>query len=285
MFVFDGKNVNPAFLQGFLEPHEQRCVQLCSIVRKSEPNTFVFSKSGEIKSEDDIFGIANIDTTFLHCFPYISAKKKNDDFDKSILSVVQNSNVSCVNGEKLASEYIINLLSEHGKKIFQKNEYFLMTKEDVNGLPPPASLLSMGEEIVCCNFDHADDLVSLQKNYLIEEVIPKGSKPSDDYPKSNIEKILKEQKVFAIRSDGEFVAKANTNAIGWNWIQIGGVYTNPLYRRNNYALCLVSTLAHHINKNGRKTCLFVNKKNLPAISLYKKMNFKTECDFVICYLD
>jgi predicted GNAT family acetyltransferase len=47
--------------------------------------------------------------------------------------------------------------------------------------------------------------------------------------------ILQNQLVFALFCDDEPVAKANTRAIGFNWIQIGGIYTLPLFRKNGFA--------------------------------------------------
>lgn len=287
MFFRAAEQVDPDSLQNFLKKHEHTCVTLCSIVRRNASNVFVF-----MKSEGEIWGVLHMDLSISYCLPFL--KNPSEEFEKLFLLVAAESGffgpsavkkISCIDGEKLAGEIILSILMKYGFKIFARTEYFLMTKEDVSELPPPASLLSMGEEIVCCKAEHAEELYDLQFHYLKEEVSPKGRDFTDLYVKSSIKSILKNQKVFAIESDGKFVAKVNTNAIGWNWVQIGGVYTDPLYRRNGYSLCLLSTLCRRINKTGRKSVLFVKKNNLPALALYEKLDFKKSCDFQITYFE
>lgn len=281
MKLFQAEQVKDSFIREFLEKYEYSCAQLCSSVRRGEEGIFVLTRKDSVSSAADVFGVISVTGAIHHCLPFL--KNENQELDKILQELFYGKKILCIDGEKKGTEYLKGLLESSGLKVRHTNEYFLMVKEDDALLPPPASLLCMGEEIVCCKTDHEEDLYDLQKHYLIEEVSPGGEKPSDLYVKSNVKSILKNQKVFAIENDGKFVAKANTNAIGWNWVQIGGVYTDPLYRRNGYALCLVSTLARRIYKTGRKMCLFVNKKNIPALSLYEKLEFRKSCDFQIIY--
>jgi predicted GNAT family acetyltransferase len=99
----------------------------------------------------------------------------------------------------------------------------------------------------------------------------------------SLRQILKNQLCFALTSDGDIVAKANTNAIGINCIQIGGVYTHPLYRRNGYAGALVQALCNRALRSGKQPVLFVKEKNMPAFALYQKIGF-AECGrYAIAY--
>lgn len=264
-------------LQSFLKKNEKYCVQLCAGIRKNENGIYVLTDE-----KDEIWGVISTDHSIYHCLPNLAGP--NPEFEECFYSLI-GKKINSVVGEKKATELIVNLLKQKRMKPYYTNEYFLMIKEDDAALPPPASLLSMGEEIVCCNHTHADDLFDLQFNYLKEEVIPPGKKTSDLYVRSNVKSILKNQKVFVIESDGKFVSKVNTNAIGWDWIQIGGVYTDPLYRRNGYSLCLLSALCRRINKQGRKCVLFVKKKNTPALKLYEKLEFKKSGEFQITYFE
>ncbi|MCQ2585377.1 MAG: GNAT family N-acetyltransferase [Treponema sp.] len=266
-------------LQNFLKKHEKNCVQLCSSVKHNENNLYVLLE--DEKSEEP-WGVISTEHSIYHCLPNL--KSANPEFEKCFNSLI-GKKINSVVGEKEVSKIIVGILEKKKFKPYCTNEYFLMTKEDDSALPPPASLLSMGEEIVSCNNTHAEDLFDLQFHYLKEEVIPPGRKISDFYVRSNIKSLLKNQKVFVIESDGKFVSKVNTNAIGWDWVQIGGVYTDQLYRRNGYSYCLLSTLCRRINKQGRKCVLFVKKKNTPAQNLYEKMNFKKSGEYQITYFE
>lgn len=289
MIFYNLEQVNQQILKEFMQKYEYFCVSLSAMVRREVKNIYVLARN-EIKTPDDIWGVIHIDIGITHCLPFY--KNENQEFEDCLLKILQlsgyngtNKKVSCIDGEKTVTALLVKFFEQYNYRILSSTLYYLMTKEDDSCLPPPASLLSMGEEIVCCKQDHSEDLYDLQFHYLKEEVVPLGKAPSELYVRSNLKSILKNQKVFAIESDGKFVAKANTNAIGWNWVQIGGVYTDPLYRRNGYSLCLLSTICRRINKTGRKICLFVKKANLPALSLYEKLDFKKSCDFQITYFE
>lgn len=286
---------NSAIIQEFLQKYEFLCVSLCSLLRKGDKNIFVFINE-EVDQKDfsskNIWGVVHVESSVTHCLPFY--QKENKEFEKIFAELLESRGflipnasrkISCVDGEKRASELLVRFFQKKGQKMFFSNEYFLMTKEDDEGLPPPASLLSMGEEIVCCKSDHSEDLYDLQYKYLKEEVFPPGKQLTDFYVRSNLKALLKNQKVFAIESDGKLVSKVNSNAIGWNCVQIGGVYTDPLYRRNGYSFCLLSTLCRRINKTGRKCVLFVKKKNLPALGLYEKLDFRKSGEFQISYFE
>lgn len=282
MQAFDKHKISPEKVHEFLEKYEFSCASLCAAFRRGEKGIYV------IMQEDQIFGVLQIESSVLHCLPFLAGNPENQKAFEPLflaLSRKEKKKITCIDGEKEASLVLQKILEGQGRKVFFVNEYFLMTKEDEKELPPPASLLSMGEEIVCCKPDHAEDLFDLQKNYLDEEVVPPGKKASELYVRSNLKEILRTQKIYAIECDGQFVAKVNTNAISWNWVQIGGVYTDPLYRRNGYSKCLMSTLCRRIIKTGRKCVLFVKKKNLPALGLYENLGFNKSLEFQITYFE
>ena len=118
---------------------------------------------------------------------------------------------------------------------------------------------------------------------MAKEVAPAGKQVSDLEAKARLKSILKDQLCFALQSDGEIVAKANTNAIGFNYVQLGGVYTHPLYRKNYYAWHLVYTICQRVLKAGRKISLFVKEKNNPAHALYERIGFTTFGKYEIAY--
>lgn len=257
----------------FLLPYEKICTSLCSYVRKKNPNIYAIVKNSKINSCDEILGIFYFKGTFLHCLPNLTKEMlfllKNFFSDKKIKSI---------NGEKLTTEKLISIFPQ---KPYQINSYKLMILEK-SALQPPQKL-EQNKKICRCTEDDIELLFDLQKKYVIEEVAPTAKKVSDLEIKIALRNILKNQLVFAIFDDKIAISKANTNAIGWNFVQLGGIYTNPLYRKKYYAWTLIKILCDKIQKNDKKICLFVKEKNLSAINLYKKLGFFETNSFEIAY--
>ena len=155
------------------------------------------------------------------------------------------------------------------------NTYDVMLLSSPPNLPPEK--LSEDDQIICCTKNDFSSLFDLQKNYIIKEVALPNQKITDNDCNLMLSDILKNQLVMAVScdtEDGKFVSKVNTNAIGFNWIQLGGIFTHPLYRHNYYAWTLIQTISQRIQKSGKKVCLFVKTRNNPALSLYEKIGFK-----------
>lgn len=264
-------------LQFFLLPYEHECVLLASHIRKESENLFIVENDSE-----EICGVLHFDGTLLHCIP---EKNRNDRMKAVLKSFLSNLEkpVKCINGEAAASNFILEILNEMEKNPSQTNNYNLMILDD-EPFPPPEKL-SCDDEVRRCSEDDLEDLLDLQKKYIIKEVAPVGKQVSDMQCAMSLRQILKTQLAFALYSDCEPVAKVNTNAIGWNWVQIGGVYTHPLYRRNFYAWNLIVMLVRRIQKASRKVCLFVKEKNNPAIELYERIGFRNAGKFQIDYFD
>ena len=146
-----------------------------------------------------------------------------------------------------------------------------------------AIVLSGGEEIIRCTEHDMEILHPLQKDYMKDEVAVPGRQISDAEVDITLRNLLKNQLCFALTFDGDIVAKANTNAIGINCVQIGGVYTHPLYRRNGYAGALVQALCNRSLRAHKHPVLFVKEKNRPAFSLYQKLGFEECGRYTIAY--
>lgn len=177
-------------------------------------------------------------------------------------------------GEESSAKFILSFIqnSNTPKHI---NNYDVMTLTSTP-LPPPEKL-SDDDQILCCTINDFTSLFNLQKNYLIKEVALPNQKINDNECTLMLSDILKNHLVMAMSSglgDNEYVSKVNTNAISYNWIQLGGIFTHPLYRHNYYAWHLINTICTRIQKSGKSVCLFVKDRNNPAISLYKKIGFK-----------
>lgn len=264
----------------FISPYESSCVQLCSYIRKNSPNVRVLSKSDNISAESTL-GIIYLDRTIFHCIP-----EKNLSFldGNLILQTISNcvKRVKCVAGESAATNYFINILKTKISNPYQVNHYNLM---EANSILSPAEPLSNDDQVIHCTENDLEALLPLQQKYLQDEVAPYGRQISLAETQLDLRQILKNQLCVALSSDGELVAKANTNAIGINWIQLGGIYTHPLYRRNGYAWHLISAICRRTCSAGKSTALFVKNINVPAIELYKKLGFKKTGTFTISYFE
>lgn len=285
--------------QQFIAPYEETCVSLASLVRrKSDKLVFLVSsdetvvewpRSGCIETTG-LLGIINLDSTLYHCIP--DPSQLEADFLKAQLPYFLKKPVRCISGEKNATDFLIKIFPDPAQTYDYKMMRFLVPStplrdhEDTPVAERSRSTepeLSGGEEIIRCTEHDMEALHQLQKDYMKEEVYVPGRPITDAEVDISLRQILKNQLCFALTVDGDIVAKANTNAIGINCVQIGGVYTHPLYRRNGYAGALVQALCNRAFRSGKQPVLFVKEKNTPAFSLYQKLGF-AECGrYTIAY--
>ena len=283
-------------IEEFIAPHEYKCVTLASHIRKKDEHIFIISKNDSVQTAEDIAGVIYFEKTLLHCIPNIepllptvtlNVSPVMTELAQALLlffeaqKVFTEKKIKVINGESIGTDFILSILQTKSLEPQQTNHYKLMTLDEY--LLPPPEPLSCDDEIRRCNDNDFDSLFELQKKYIVKEVAPANKQVSDLECSASLKQILKNQLCFALYSDGEVVAKANTNAIGIHWVQLGGVYTHPLYRKNYYAWNLVYAICRRIKKTSRKVCLFVKDKNNPALQLYHRIGFTEKCDFKICY--
>lgn len=271
----------------FIQPHEEKCIFLSSQIRRESENLYLLTKNApstsvfKTQNFDNLLGILYIDNTIFHCIPHID-KIDKADFSKALTQLIKENQlkIKCISGEAQTTELIKEALQNELGEPYQINHYKLMTAAEI--INPPEEL-SNNDQIIRCTQDDMDLLFPIQKKYMNEEVAPFGKRASGAEVSIGLRQILKNQLVLALESDGEIVAKANTNAIGINWVQLGGIYTHPLYRRNGYAWQLVSAICRRTYKAGKKSALFVKDINVPAMELYKKLGFTDSGLYEICY--
>ena len=283
MKVYEAKSENLAILQEFIAPQEQFCVLLAEKIRKSSKNLYFLSECENLQNAEQIKAVFFFDGTLLFCLP---ENVQNDYYKQEIKCFLVDKNVHCIIGKKEWAVFIESILQELGKSANPNycTTYNLMTlkEEDLN-FPPEK--LSFEDEIRRCSIDDFELLYDLQKMYVSEERIAPKAEITENYLKADLLKILKHQLAFVLLSDMEPVAKINTNAIGFNYIQIGGVFTHPLYRQNYYAWHLFCVLLGRIFRGNKNPCLFVKEKNLAAHNLYERIGFKNSGKFAIDYFD
>ncbi len=264
--------------QQFIILHEETCASLASLVRrKSDKLVFISDPSTPLRDRPSILGILNLDSTIYHCIP--DPDLLDADFLKSELPYLMKKPVRCISGEKSATDFLLKIFPNPA----QVYDYKMMRWPNSAVASTVSTTLSGGEEIIRCTEHDMEILHPLQKDYMKEEVAVPGRSLTDAEVDISLRQILKNQLCFALTVDGDIVAKANTNAIGINCVQIGGVYTHPLYRRNGYAGALVQALSNRAIRSGKRPVLFVKEKNTPAFNLYRKLGFEENGRYTIAY--
>ena len=291
--------------QSYLLPIEQKCVFLSQLVRKHSPDIYIIldnnpdnlnnsDKSSQLINLQNVLGVFYLNKSLFHCFKDTS-KVNIADFTPLFYEILTQNQKSIKNisGEKDGTDFfleVIRNLSENLDSTFTKkfnvkqiNDYKLMV------LPhqqfQDSQKLYNDDFIMRCTENDMENLFEIERNYLQDEVAVRGQKVSDAEVSMRLRQILKNQLYFALISDDRIVSKAYTNAIGKNWIQIGGVYTLFQFRQNGYAAHTVSTLCKRILQAHKKISLFVKTKNLPAQQLYKKIGFSFHSDYKIVYFE
>ena len=127
------------------------------------------------------------------------------------------------------------------------------------------------------------EIYPLQKAYEIEEVLLEPDRFNPLICMGHLRDALKKQLIYGTRINGRLIAKAGTNALGVNWVQLGGIFTAPGYRGRGIARRLLSQLLSSIDGRGLGATLFVKPQNIPAVSLYKRVGFTEAGPFSIAY--
>ena len=127
------------------------------------------------------------------------------------------------------------------------------------------------------------ELFPLQLDYENTEVAYEGRPINPAVCKLSLRARLTTEYIYKVSADGHIVAKAGTNAQGFHWLQIGGVYTLPAYRNKGLAAAAV---AHLISTHSAKThgfALFVKTANTAALRVYEKLGFEQCGPFRMSY--
>lgn len=269
-------------IEQFILPFEQNCVQLASLIKHKAPTIHCIFNTMDDCNPDcaSLTGVFSYDSVILSYLAF-PEKINQTEFLSYLSELINEKPVKCISGIKTSTDFFVAAINQLGFSQKSSISYELMTLQTEPFSPPEK--LSADDEIKRCTYDDLELLLDLQKKYMIKEVVPQGHQLSDLECSIALKNILKNQLCFAIFSDCEPVAKANTNAIGFNWTQIGGVYTHPLYRKNYYAWNLIYRICQRVNNSQKSTCLFVKSNNLPAINLYKRIGFTQNGFYEICY--
>ncbi|MBQ9631079.1 MAG: GNAT family N-acetyltransferase [Treponema sp.] len=231
----------------------------------------------DILREKNIFSIQQND--------YILMTLHSNALKNAKAALLEKSNLRTENSseENLSTYDII-----HEENIYASELYIPLSKDaPYNALPIPkgfSQVVPPNWHIIRCYENSADALMHLQIDYEKEEVTPKGRETKAAVVRKNLERLLQEEYVLALQNQNqEFVSKANTNAIGMHYAQIGGVFTAKQYRGRHFASLLVESIIHRIIKSKRRPVLYVQTNNESAKSVYKKLGFSKSQEYTITY--
>lgn len=254
--------------ENFLLPHEKICSQLMQMAMQKSKELYIIF-------ETEILGVfyfseGGILTSFI--------PKPTKESEKELCNFFYEKKISCIMGEKNEAEKIRKLIFKL-KKIQPDDIREMLFMEYTQS----KNISAQNLEITKCSLQDADKLFPLHISYTQEEVLPEWKKINLALERLKLEKILRTQKVLAVKKENLFCAKAQTNAISKNFIQIGGVFTQKEFRSKGFASTLVKKLAEEFQKENKKSVLFVNKKNKPAICAYKKAGFISFAKYEMLY--
>lgn len=267
----------------FCLPYEEFSVNLVDFLKQEEKRFFSNLKDMKMFLLDErIIGIASVNTHnfFIYCFNFC-----NEELFKLIASSFDFNSIYAIMGEAgFQTQLLIFLSKTLNIAVKTVVPYILMTrpKNKLTLLPPP--LLTDNVKIIKASCKDANNLLDLQIGYESEEVCQGKSEFPRCISLMNLEHILKNEITYFAKVGNLCVSKANTNAQGINYTQIGGVYTLPECRGKGIASCVVNSLIEYIHKKEDKSVnLFVKTNNAKAIEMYKKLSLKEKGKFLISY--
>lgn len=273
------KNISKAIK--FCLSYEEFSVNLVSFLRQEEKRLNSIKEAKLFYLDEKVIGVACVNN---HNFFVYSFSICNDKVCESVASTFNFNSIYAIMGEASFQKHLLEFLSKT-LNIDMKISvpYILMTKQK-SDMTIDYSYPIANVKIIKASLKDAKNLLDLQIGYETEEVC----QGKTEFPKTitliNLERILKTEILYFAIANNLCVAKANTNAQGINYIQIGGVYTLPEYRGKGIACAVMRHLIEHINrKEGKNVSLFVKTNNTKAIVMYKRLGFTEKGKFAISY--
>lgn len=128
-----------------------------------------------------------------------------------------------------------------------------------------------------------DKLMPIAEAYERSEVLTPIHHYDHDATSIHQEYSLKNHVVYIITHEGRIIARAQSNAKGLNFYQLGGVYVEPAHRGLGLGKLLIQSILADFYSIKKGVCLFVKKNNLSAIRLYSKLGLIKTGDYVVSY--
>lgn len=288
---------NKFALMRFLCRYESFCVQFAAALKKNISGAYAVYVNEFCPQ--DLYGIFCVKKTVFHILPFVKTDSESaleNDFVDSFVDFYKAGKFKtplCVNGTKDGTNLILKCFEKLNFLPVQVNDYNLLmleNKEFLLNLKKQSIQLPEIEktQIVHCKRDlpaeEKQKLLELQKSYEQEEVVPECFSFDEDFCRLRFLNSLRTQFVLALKNEeNQFVAKAGTNALGFKFVQLGGIFTQKDFRGRHYAKFLLQVLLFRLLKIHKSVVLFVKKQNLPANRLYNSLSFKKISDYSIAY--
>ena len=271
----------------FLSQEEKSCITLMSRFVQKGKITFLQKhiKGYSIYFGEDFVGFMAISDggIILHHFDKkIFQNPSLDKLKKLIFPILDCHTIYSIVGDFQGTDFLREIIQDVKKPKIQI-PYILMKYENSGKIKNQE--LPSGFSLKKCNKDDTDFLYPLQASYDIVEVIPPGEDFDADSCRLNLRHNLGTQYILGIVNEDNkrFVAKAGTNAIGLNWVQLGGVFTKDEFRGKGFATYMTQKLAKIMLEKQKNVALFVKEANIPAQKAYLKAGFVPVSRFCICY--
>ena len=210
----------------------------------------------------------------LHCC-FEPADLRREDLDRLERLITERSLFSMI-GRRDRIELVSDLYGARENYIV---DYDLMIKDRPSENEEPSSLYTVRR----VGRDDLEELYPLEEAYQKEEVLRDPENLNTHYLKKRFHRQLSQFHIWAVYKGGRPIAKGGTNAEGFSYGQIGGVYTLPDERGRGIGRLLMNHISRELYEQGLKTSLFVRKDNPAALKLYKNCEYETRGDFRIVY--
>ncbi len=290
------KNIDKV-IQALL-PLEEKCINLTALLSLQK---FYFESRQKHKAfldsiviydktkKGEILGVVMTSRmgVILHCFNEIIS----EEMDAQLKDYFSNSpEPFSVMGDKENSEIIEKIIFKSlNKKALHNDDYKLLTikqnksKTEKNFYDIACKNLNTNLSFLIPPLSDIEKILPLELDYQIEEVLTVNKTANEDFFRKLLQKYISKKSLYAIKMYDKYLAKATINAKGFNWMQIGGVYTVPKHRNKGLGAAIIDGLLKDSNTQNKNFALFVKTKNLPARNMYKKLGFEEYCDFRISY--
>ncbi len=219
----------------------------------------------------------SVSGTVLTCLP--ASDRIDARLAERLADRLTRTGISMVMGVANEVRFVESLLSVRPRHTV---DYLLMAREAAVALSPmDAEWFSVRR----ANEADTEQLAPLQLGYEVEEVLLPGRALNTTIALRNLRRRLRTQQTFVAECDGKVIGMAGTNARGFLYDQIGGVYTVAEQRNRGVSRALIARITQFAATEGKRLCLFVKRSNAAAVHIYASSGFVVREGFRISYYD